>query len=435
MKHSVEEVSSIKRKITVEASPEEVDAAWGKALAEVRREAKVPGFRKGKVPDQMLLTRFGDDIAMEAAKAVVSKTLTPAVREVGIFPLGEPRIEPEGVPEKGKPFTYHAHYEVYPEVTAKGYEKLNLEREKATVTDEEVETELTRMQQQMTQLEPAAGEGIGPGMVAMIDFKGTADGKPFPGSEAENYVVDFGSGRLLKEFENEIVGMKGGEKGEINFTYPTDYFKKEVAGKAGCFQISVKEVRRKIVPELNDDFAKELGQYKTLDEVRAELKKRIVEYKDAVWRGRLKDQAIRQIIEANKELEVPMALVDGELGNMLEQLKQQVESRGQTFDQSKIDPKQFVQTNLEEATNRARGFMLVRAISEQEKVALEDAELDERIEAIAAQQKQPVDRVRQQLEKNNQLDNLRGQILFDKTLDLVLTKAKIKEKKPEKTKK
>jgi len=434
MKSSIEKVNAIRQKITVEVAAAQVDEALTKAIEEVRKEVKLPGFRKGKVPEDMILKRHGDEVRTEAIKNVVRASYPDAVRATEARPLSEPQIEIAGTLEKGKPFKYYATIETYPEVVAKGYSGLTLTRQKVSVSDDEVEGELERIQRQMTQLEPEEGGEIGPGMVAMIDFKGTAGGKPFPGSEAQNYVVDFGTGALLTEFELEIKGMKGGEEREITFHYPTDFFRRELAGKKGEFNVKVKEVRRKVVPELDDEFAKTLGDFKDLKAVRADLKKKIAEYKENMERSKLREQAIRTVIEKNSDLEVPTALVDAELGNMLEQLKRQFEARGQKFDKSKLDAKRFVSENVKEATDRARGYMLARAIADQEKVEVADGEIEERIALMAAQSRSTTQQIKDYLNKNNMMDNLRSQLLFEKTLDLVVSKSKIKTETPKKGK-
>jgi trigger factor len=432
MKSSIEKVDAIRQKITVEVSPEAVDKAFKAAIDDVKKEAKIPGFRKGKVPDAMIMARFGDDVKMEAAKHAVRASYGEAVTAVEARPISEPHIDVAAPIEKGKPFTYVATIEIYPEVIIKDYAGLSLTRQKVEVADEEVEHEITRIQQQMTQLEPAEGGEVGPGMVAMVDFKGTAGGESFPGSEAENYVVDFGSGSLLQEFEIEIKGMKAGEERAIAFDYPSSFFRKELAGKKGEFKVMVKEVRRKVVPELDEEFAKTLGEYKDMNAVRAELKKRIGEYKEGLETSSLREQAMRSLIEKHAELEVPTALIDAELGNMLEQLKRQYEMRGQKFDADKIDAKRFVSENLKEATDRARGYMVARAISQQENVESSEEEVEKKIEAMAAQSRSTVQQMKDYLNNNNMMDNIRSQIIFETTLNLVVDKAKVKTEKPKK---
>lgn len=435
MKSSIEKLDSIRQKITVEATKAQVDKAYKEAVEKVGKEVKLPGFRKGKVPENVVLQRFGDEVKTEAIKQVVRDTYPEAVKETDAKPLSDPQIDIGGDLEKGKPFNYSATIETYPDVMAKGYSGLTLTREKVSVADEEVENELKRIQQQMTQLEPVEGGAVGHGHVAMIDFKGTANGKSFPGSEAENYVVDFGTGALLKEFEAEIEGMKVGEGKTIAFIYPAEFFRKELAGQQGEFEVKVKEVRRKVVPGLDDEFAKTLGEFKDLKAVRADLKKKIGEYKEGMEQSKLREQAIRSIIEKHSDLEVPTALIDAELGNMLEQIKRQYEAQGQPFDASKIDAKRFVSENVKEATDRARGYMLARSITEQEGIEATDEEIEKRVEVMAAQSRSTAQQVKEHLKKNNMMDNLRSQILFEKTLDLVVNKAKIKTEKPKKEKK
>lgn len=435
MKTSLEKISPIKQQLSVEAPAEAVDEAYAAALDKVRKEAKIPGFRKGKVPDSVVEGRFGEDLAMEAVKELVRRTYPKAVEESGAKPLADPTIEPGGKFEKGKTFAYKALFEVYPEFTAEGYEGLKLEREKAEVADEEVEGELRRLQRQMTQLEPAPDGALGPGMIAMIDFKGTAGGAPFAGSEAENYVVDFGTGNLLEEFEVQIAGMKASEERDIEFDYPTSYFKKEIAGKRGAFRVKVKEVRKKIVPELGDEFAKEIGSFANIAEVRQDLKKRIADYKEMAAKNALKEQAIRLLIEKHKDLEAPTPLVEAELGNMIEQLDKQLRAQGKSLAEAKIDGKQFVHANAKEAAARALGYMIVNAIASQEKIEVADEEYEKRLEEIAAANRQPIAKIREHVEKNNMAGQIRSQMRFEKTLDFVLGKAKISEIKPKKEKK
>lgn len=432
MTHTVEQLSAIRRSITVEAPAEAVEKAFKEAVAKVNAEAKVPGFRPGKIPEQVILQKFGKDVELEAVRALVRDTFPPAVTEAGLNPLSEPEIETIAPIVHGQPYTYKAVVEVYPEVKVQGLSELTLERHEIEVLDAEVENELLGVQRQMTQLEPSPEGELGPGLIGMIDFKGTAGGEPFPGSEAENYVVDFGTGALLQEFEAQIQGMKHQEERDIAFDYPADFFKKEIAGKRGEFKVKLKDLRRKIVPELSDAFAKELGDFANLDAVREDIRKRIHEYKERMAVASLREQAIRGLIEKNQGLEVPTTLINSELSNMIDQLRQQVEARGQKFDVSKMDARRFVQENIKEATDRARGFMLVRQVMLDEKVELTEEELQERINRMASESRATPQQVREYLEQNKQMDSVRSQAIFEKSLDVVVGKAKVVKAKAEK---
>ena len=431
MKASLEKINTVRQKLAVEVPADHVGKAYSAAIENIRKEAKVSGFRKGKVPAQIIEKRFGDEISDEAAKIVVKETFALAVKETEAKPLSEPEFASAKRLENNAPYSYDAYFDVYPEFKATGYEGLKLEREKVEVDDKEVDAELNRLQHQMTQLEPSPEGELGPGMVAFIDFKGTADGKTFQGSEAENYVVDYGTGALLEEFEIRIKGMKGGEQRDISFKYPDSHFKKEIAGKEGKFSVKVKEVRRKIVPNLDDEFAKELGgNFSTLNDVRKDIKEKIAEYKELLMKNKLRDQAIHTLIEKHKDLEAPTVLIEAELSNMLQQLDNQLKARGKTLADAKIDSKEFVKTNLEDATNRAKGYLIVSAITQQEKIDITEAETNTKLDEIAKQNRQPVAKIKEHFEKNKLMGQLNSQLLFEKTLDFVLNKAKIVEVKP-----
>lgn len=434
MKDNLEKISSVRQSLKIEAAPEVVEKAFEKAIGIIRKEADVPGFRKGKVPDKIIIQKFTGEIANETAKQIILETFSDAVSKAEVKYIGEPEFVPTAKAERGKPFVYKAHFDVYPEYEADGYAGLKLEREKFTVADEEVEGELKRLQTQLTQLEPVKDGEIGPGMIAMIDFKGTAGGKPFQGSDAENYVVDFGTGRMLEEFEVEIKGMKTSEEREIKFTYPETYFKKGIAGKEGEFKVKVKDVRRKIVPQLDDEFAKELGDFKTLDDVRKDVREKINAYKGSVTRSFLRDRAVRILIEKNQKLEVPFTMVRAELNNILEQHDRNLRAQGKSIDEEKIDAKEFVRANEKEARDRARGYIIIAAIAKKENITTTDEEVGERFKSIAAQNRQTFAEVKEHFEKNNLMQQLKSQITFEKTLDFVVDRAKITEVKP-KTKK
>lgn len=434
MKNNLEKISSVRQALKIEAAADAVEKAFEKAIGIIKNEASIPGFRKGKIPDKIIAQKFGEDVAKEAAKQIVLLTFSDAVTGAEVKFIGEPEFVPEGNAAKGKPFVYKAYFDVYPEYEADGYTGLKLEQEKFTVTDEEVEGELKRLQMQLTQLEPAPDSMIGPGLIAMIDFKGTADGKPFAGSEAENYVVDFGSGQMLEEFEVEIKGMKAKEERDIKFTYPKTYFKTDIAGKKGEFRVKVRDVRRKIVPELNDEFAKELGKFTTLAEVKKDLREKIAEFKGSVVKNGLRDKAIHLLIEKNQKLEVPLTMVQAEINNMLEQMDRNLRAHGKTLADQNLDAKEFVAKNEKEAKDRARGYVIISAIAKKENITTTDAEVEERLKNMAAQNRQPFAKVKEHFEKNNLMQQLKSQITFEKTLDFVVDKAKITEVKP-KTKK
>jgi trigger factor len=431
MKTKVEKSNSVRHKMHVEITAERVEEIAQKVLKEIQKETAIKGFRKGEVPLDILRKYLGEDADKEIIKRVVKDTYIEAVKQEGAAPISEPFIEHEKY-EQGKPFIYYASYDVMPEVPVPEYEGLKLEKEKVEVSGKEVEEELKRLQYAMTQLEPAEDGVIGPGFVGLIDFKGTVDGKPFKGSEATNFVADYGN--MLPEFEKEIEGMKKGEERDISFDYPAGYFNKEIAGKKGSFHVVIKDIRKKIVPELNDDFAKTLGKFQTMGELKAEIEKQILAVKEDLWRRRLGEKAIRELAEKNV-FDVPETMISNEIGAMLEEVARQLKLRGQTIEEAGLDVKTFIKANYEEAKKRIRGYLLAFAISKREAIVVTEEDINSRLTAISRQTNQALDKVRAHFQKENLMDKLRTQILYEKTLDFVVSKANVKEISPKKQKK
>jgi trigger factor len=264
-------------------------------------------------------------------------------------------------------------------------------------------------------------------MAAFVDFNGTADGKDFEGNKAENFLVDIGSGSLMKEFEENIIGMAKGETKKIEFDYPMDYFNKELAGKHGAFELTVKELKLKRLPELNDDFAKDLGSFKTLDEVKADIKKRMESAVEFEAKRELSDHAMTELVKKHP-FEVPESLVMEELKGMFESFVRQLTRQGKKFEEAGIKPEQFIEQYKPMAENRVRGYYILDAIAKLEKIEVADADIEERLKVIATQANQPEERVREHYAEKGLINGLRNQILHEKTLDFVVSKAKIETK-------
>lgn len=431
----LEEVNSISQKLVVEVPADKVKKSAQAAMQKLKNEANVPGFRKGKVPEEMVKQRLGKAYDEEVLRQVVADTYPEAVKLASAVPISDPRIQAEKLEvDEAKPFTYNAIFEIYPKVEPKDYKGLKLEKEKVKVNQQEVENELKGLQRQMTQLEPAKDASIEKGILARVDFQGTADGNTFEGSKADDFIIDVDAENILPEFEKQLLGMKEGEERELEFEYPKDYFNKEVAGKHGKFKVKIKELRRKVIPVLDDAFAKDLGPFKTLDDVRKALKERIAAAKENYQRALMHRQVLEQLSK-NQPIDVPDVMVSAELSHMLEELSHQLEGEGKTLKDAGVEANSFVKQHFEEARLRVRGYILTNAIAEIEKITVSDEELGQRINMIAMQSGQPEAKVRQHMEKNNLIPGLKSQMLVEKTLDFLVENAKIKEKASKKEKK
>ncbi len=424
----MENVSQVRRTITVDVPAEMVNQIRRQVLVKMRKEVKVPGFRAGKVPEQILLQRYSHELNSQTTTEVIKSTYPQAVAQVQVAPLDQPQIDFEASAEMDNAFQYKAMIEVYPEVILNKCEGLELELEEDNYLfkEEYVEQELKRYQTYMTQLEPAEdGATLAKGYVARINFHGTVDGQDFEGNSAEDYVLDVGGKQLLDEFEDKIMGMQAGDTRQIQITYPADYMSDTLGGKTADFNVDVTELRHKIVPELNDDFAKEAGEFDTFDALKDDIKQRVQEYLKEKRHGALMESAMRKLVELHQDLEVPYKLVDLELGNMLEQLKEELKQRGQDIDTSGFDSKEFVNANLKEATDRARGYMLVGTITKVQNISVTDDELNAYFEKMSKQYQQPASQLRAEIEKVNKLEGVKSELVFEKSLDFVINNAKI----------
>ncbi len=431
MQTKLETVSSVKKKLTVDVPVDRVLAALEKAYASVQKKAKLKGFREGKVPRNLLELHFKGEAEYEAIDILVDSTYREALEKEAVNPISRPEVT-VGPFSKDAPFSYTAQFEVHPIIEAKDYTGLHLEKTERNVTDELVDKRLAAMQRSMTQLDPAKEDTkLETGVVAFVDFNGTADGKPFEGSKADNFMVDVGGGSLLAEFEKEIVGMKAGESRTVEFNYPKDYFNKDLSGKKGVFNVKVKELKVKRVPELNDDFAKDLGEYKTLKEVKEDIKKRMISAVEHEEKMELANHALEELVKKH-QFEVPESIVAVELKGMFEQFVRQLTSQGRKFEDSGVKVEQFIEQYKPVAENRVRGYYVLDAIALAEKMEVTEAETDDRIKVMAEQYKQPVEKIKEHYAEHGELDSLKMQLLHEKTLDFVVSKAKIKTKKVKK---
>lgn len=434
MKAVLENVSPIKKAIKVEVPVDQVKLSRKKALEEIGKEIKVPGFRKGKVPANIVEKQLGREADQEVIRHIVNDTYPKALQEVDAKPISDPQVEP-GELSENKPFSYKATFEVYPELKKLEYKGLKLEIEELEMNEGEVDRELETLQRRMTQLEPAPEGSVAAGFMALVDYHGTADGAVFDGSTMENFVVDYGSGNLLKEFEQAITGMKVGESKKISFTYPKDFFNKELSGKKGEFEVKVKEVRKKTVPALDDEFAKSLGgTYQTIADLRKDLKTRIEQARAEVKRQRLHRAVVEKLSEEHP-VEIPQTMINAELSNMLQQMDQEAKAQKTTLEKSGFNLQNFLKTARPEAELRARAFLVIGELIKKEALKITEEDINARVKKIAESARESFEKVRAYLEQQRMLGRIETELMIEKALDFVVNEAKIKEVKPKKDKK
>ncbi len=427
MKTQVTDVSPVKKKIHIDIPVDKVNAAFEKAFAKVQQNASMKGFRKGKVPKDMIEKHYHSELAQEALEEILQDSYMAAMQAENLIPISRPDVSP-GKLAKDMAFAYDATFEVRPEVKITNYTGVALLSEPIEVTNDEVENELKRLQELFAQLVPPLEDaGIGKESVVTVDYIGKVDGKDFPGNSASDFVIDIPAGNLMPQFTEKLLGGILGEVREFEIDYPADYFNKELAGKKGQFSVTIKDVKTKVLPEIDDEFAKDVAKGGTLLELRQMIRKDIETAKDRANRRVLGQQALDHLVEKHP-FEIPSSLQMLELRSLFEQFQHHLQQQKQTIESVGMTPEKFIQEYSDVATRRVRGYLILDAIAEAESVGVTDEDLEDFYKGLATQLGEPITKIRAHYDENDRKNALKVKILQEKTLDFVVDKAKIGEK-------
>jgi trigger factor len=427
MQIDVETLSPIKRKINFQIPAQQVSAEIDKAYAEIRKHAAIKGFRKGKVPMGLIEKHYGEKMAEDVVKQLVNETYFKALSEHRIDPVSYPQIESDQL-KPGESFSYSATVEVFPEITVKDYLGLEVVKEQLVADDSAVAARLKEMQDSLSQLAPApVGHAAALGDFVVFDFLGTLDGVPFDGGAAEDFQLELGSGRFIPGFEEQLIGMDAGSQGVVKVTFPEGYGAENLAGKPAEFAVTIKEIKVKELPELNDDFAKEFGEFETL----AELKQKLGELQQAQEERRveteLRERVIKALVEKH-ELEVPEVMVDRQVAMMLENSKQRLASQRLSLEMMGLTDEGYKIQFRDVAREQVKGSLLLEAVAEAEKLEVTDADIEQQVAEIAAGTKQDPAKVANLYQTNQRAkENLIAQLREDKAIRFLLDHAKVTE--------
>ncbi len=417
-------LAKVELKVTIPA--ERIEEARQQALIKISKQARIKGFRKGKVPKNVILKQFGGEVDDEALKAIVPEFFEQAVKEHELPAIsGSEKVDPIKL-EEGKALTFRAEIEVKPEVELKSYKGLKLKGEKVEVKSDEIEKELKGLQERQAGYEPA-GEGAKAeeGDYLKIDFKGMIDGKVFKGGHGRGYDLVLGQGRLFPEFEKNIKGMEKGASKDFEITMPDDVQDKELAKKKAAFHVDVKELRKRQLPELNDAFAKKLGNYDNLAALKEEMEKRIREFKEKERRRKLADQVFDALIEKHK-VEAPESMIKREEERLFQMNARQWQTAaGQGG--APFDEKRLREECKRGAEKMIKSSLVLEKISEAEGVQVSDDDLEKHIDNMAATQGVKPEELRKYIETRGSREGMRAQLVEEKTIELVVKAANIKE--------
>ena len=421
----VEEISPIKKKISFEIPWEEVKKELDTAYRTVGKKAKIKGFRPGKTPRHILETYYREDAEGEAVSNLVQRSFEEAIQANNLMPVARPQIEQNGI-QADKSFTYSATVEVEPVIEPQGYTGLELQKEDTAVTDRDVDVRLEELRNMYSSLKDVeAGRAVQEGDFLLIDFEGKLGGETRKELTETGFRIEVGSKRLVPGFEDALIGLKQGESKEFTVKFPDDYHVKEFAGKDITFHATVKDIKVKVLPELDENFVKNFEKYETMEALRTELLKSLEEEKSARVKANLQKAINEKLLEKNP-FEVPEAYVERQIFNMMVEYQRRMVMNGMDPDNAAKVAANLHDQFRDEAARMVRTGLLLQRIAEKESIAVDEKEIDDRIRETASRYGRDFESMKLSYEKDNMIDRLRDQILEEKTLDFIESRANIK---------
>lgn len=415
--------------LTVEVDVETVNNSLDSAFKKVVKQVNVPGFRKGKMPRALFEKRFGvESLYQDAIDIMLPEAYTTAIEETGIEPVDRPEIDVEQM-EKGKTFIFTAKVTVKPEVKLGEYKGLEVEKFDTTVTDEDIDNEIKALQEKHAELVVKEEGKAEDGDTVVMDFEGFVNDEAFEGGKAENYSLVLGSGQFIPGFEDQLVGMAAGESKDVEVSFPEEYHAADLAGKPAVFKVTVHEIKGKELPELDDEFAKDVDEeVETLDALKEKIKNRLEHDKKHEEEHHIQDTIVEKAT-ANAEIDLPSVMVDNEVDRMVQEFGQRLQMQGMTLDlyyQFSGQNEEALRGQMkEEAEERVRGSLTLEAIAKAENIEVSDEEVDEELQKMAEMYNMTVENIRTAL---GNLDGIKGDLNARKTVQFLVENSKTVEK-------
>ena len=427
MSLQVEKLEKNMAKLTIEVPAEEFDAAIKNAYNKNKNKFSIPGFRKGKAPLAMLEKMYGSGIFYEdAANEVIDASYPKAAEESKEEIVSTPEIKVTQI-EKGKAFIYEATVALKPEVTLGEYKGVEVKKAEAVVTDEDVENELTAARKKNGRLIDVEDGTIEDGDNTIIDFTGYIDDKTFDGGAGTDYPLVIGSHSFIEGFEDQLIGKKKGETCDVNVTFPAEYHADELAGKPAKFVVTIKEVKRNELPELNDEFASEVSDFDTLDEYKADIRKKLQEKKEQDAKVENENNVIEKVVE-NAQMELPQPMVDTQAREMVENYARRLQSQGLNINDymkyTGMTPEKLMEQMRPEAEKRIKTRLVLEKVVEVENVEVSDEKLDEQINEIAASYKLEGAKLKEMMGEREK-EQIREDLKVQAAIDLLVEQAKL----------
>ncbi len=398
MSLQVEKLEKNMAKLTIEVPASDLEKALQSAYKKQKNKISLPGFRKGKVPRQMIEKMYGAEIFFDdAANEIIPKAYADAYDECELEIVSRPEINIVQI-EKGKPFIFTAEVATKPEVTLGEYKGLEVDKVSTRVTQKEVEAKIEEEAEKNARTVTVEDRAVQDGDEVILDFEGFVDGEAFEGGKGENYPLTIGSGSFIPGFEEQLVGAEAEKEVEVKVTFPEDYHAEELKGKEAVFKCTVHEIKAKELPEIDDEFAAEVSEFDTLDEYKADVKAKIKEQKATDGKRKQEDQAVEQAIK-NASYEIPDAMVDTQISQMANDFAQRIQSQGLTMEQyyqfTGMTEEKMNEEFKPQAVKRIETRLVLEAVAKAENIEISDEKLDEEIAKMAEAYKMEADKLKE----------------------------------------
>jgi trigger factor len=411
--------SATKREIQVEIPAEEVGRETETLIQKYQKLARLPGFRRGHVPASIIRQRFSEDIKTDVVENLVPRYFRREAEKQGLIPVSQPRVTDLHVHE-GEPLRFKATFEIMPEIKVEGYKELRADKPTIAVTDEEVEEQLKQLQEQHATFNTIEGRPLADGDFAQVSLHGVpknqAESKPV---NMDEILVEIAGKTTMPEFTENLRGASAGEERSFDVSYPEDSADKRLAGQTFTYTVKVHSLKQKSLPDLSDQFATELGDFKTLDEIRQRIREGMQHEREHTAEREAKDKLIAELVKRN-QFEVPESLVDRQVDVRLERGLRALAAQGmRQEDMKKMDFNRLRAGQRDQAVQEVKASLLLEKIAEEEKIEVLDEEIDREIEALATQSKQTPEAIRARLTRDGAVDRIRTRLRNEKTLDFL----------------
>jgi trigger factor len=413
-----ETTSSTRREIAVEIPVEEVNRETASLIQKYQKLARIPGFRRGHVPASIIRQRFSEDLKSDVVEALVPRYFRKEADKQGLIPVSQPQVTDLQLKDN-EPLRFKASFEVMPEIKVEGYKELRAEKTEVTVTDEEVEQSLNSLREQHATFTSVEGRALADGDYAQVSL----DGKPKEGEDKpvhmDEVLVEIAGKNTMPEFTENLRGASPGDERVFEVTYAADATEQRLAGKTFTYTVKVQSIKQKTLPELDDQFAIQLGEFKTLDEVRQRIREGMESERKHAAEHEAKDKLVAELVKRS-EFEVPEALVDRQIDVRLERGLRALAAQGmKAEDIKKMDLNRLRVGQREQALQEVKASLVLDKIAEEEKIEVSDEEINREIDALATQSKQTPEAIRARLTRDGALDRIRNRIRSEKTLDFL----------------